>query len=63
MENGDPQSGGRLETAISAAAPLFDLVLAVGERVSRLLEPEDYEYYPVRDEDPQESEGPSRPKR
>ena len=48
---------------ISAAAPLFDLVLAVGERVSRLLEPEDYEYYPVRDEDPQESEGPSRPKR
>jgi len=63
MENGDSQSGGRLETAISAAAPLFDLVLAVGERVSRLLEPEDYEYYPVRDEDPQESEGPSRPKR
>ncbi len=63
MENDDSQSGGRLETLISAAAPLFDLVLAVGERVSKLLEPEDYEYYPVRDEDPQESEGPSRSKR
>jgi hypothetical protein len=63
MENGDSDSGGRLEGVISAAAPLLDLVLAVGERVSKLLEPEDYEYYPVRDEDPQDSEGPSRSKR
>jgi hypothetical protein len=63
MENGDSQSGGRLGVVISAAAPLLDLVLAVGDRVSKLLEPEDYEYYPVRDEDPQESEGSSRSRR
>jgi hypothetical protein len=63
MEKGDSQSGGRLEVVISAAAPLLDLVLAVGDRVSKLLEPEDYEYYPVRDEDPQESEGSSRSRR
>jgi hypothetical protein len=32
------------------AAPFLDLVLAVGERISRAAEPEDYEYYPVRGE-------------
>jgi hypothetical protein len=40
---------GRFEKAISLAAPLFDLVLAVGDRISRVAEPVDYEYYPVRD--------------
>jgi hypothetical protein len=55
MDKGDSESGGRFEAVISVAAPLLDLVLAVGDRVSKLLEPEDYEYYPVRDEDPQES--------
>ena len=29
-------------------APALDLVLAVGERVSRIVEPEDVEYYPPR---------------
>lgn len=38
----------RVETMIGFAAPVLDLVLAVGERISRLAEPEDYEYYPVR---------------
>jgi hypothetical protein len=38
----------RLETVIRLAAPALDLVLAVGERVSRLVEPEDSEYYPPR---------------
>ena len=33
---------------IGLAAPFLDLVLAVGDRISRLAEPEDYEYYPVR---------------
>lgn len=37
----------RIEAAISAAAPLLDLVLAVGERISKITEPVDYEYYPV----------------
>jgi hypothetical protein len=39
---------GRFEKAISIAAPLLDLVLAVGDRISRVAEPVDYEYYPVR---------------
>jgi hypothetical protein len=45
----------RVETLIGFAAPFLDLVLAVGERVSRIAEPQDYEYYPVRaDELPRE---------
>ena len=40
----------RVETLIGVAAPFLDLVLAVGDRISRLAEPEDYEYYPVRSE-------------
>jgi hypothetical protein len=38
----------RVESLIGLAAPFLDLVLAVGERISRVAEPEDYEYYPVR---------------
>jgi hypothetical protein len=38
----------RFEFLIGVAAPFLDLVLAVGDRISRLAEPEDYEYYPVR---------------
>jgi hypothetical protein len=45
----------RVETVIGFAAPFLDLVLAVGERISRIAEPQDYEYYPVRaDELPRE---------
>lgn len=35
---------------IGAAAPVLDAILAVGERISRITEPVDYEYYPVHDE-------------
>ena len=38
----------RFETAIGAMAPFLNLVLAAGERLSRIVEPEDSEYYPVR---------------
>lgn len=38
----------RVETLISIAAPALNLVLAVGDRLSRIVEPEDSEYYPVR---------------
>lgn len=38
----------RIETAIRIAAPLLDLVILVGDRVSRLLEREDPEYVPAR---------------
>lgn len=47
--------GSRIESAITAAAPLLDLVLAVGERISRVAEPVDYEYYPVHETPEEES--------
>src|SRR3954465_1949786 len=39
---------GRVERLIAIAAPALNLVLAAGERLSRIVEPEDSEYYPVR---------------
>ena len=45
MAEGRPGTADRL---IGLAAPFLDLVLAVGDRVSRFAEPEDYEYYPIR---------------
>jgi hypothetical protein len=41
----------RTETLIGIAAPFLDLLLAVGDRISRIAEPQDYEYYPVRAEE------------
>ena len=38
----------RVEGLIRLATPALDLVLAVGERVSRIVEPDDAEYYPPR---------------
>ena len=38
----------RVEGLIRLAAPALDLVLAVGERESKIVEPEDVEYYPPR---------------
>ncbi len=39
---------GQVEGLIRLMAPALDLVLAVGERISRAVEPEDVEYYPPR---------------
>jgi len=39
----------RIETAIRIAAPGLNLLLAVGDRLSRLIEPDDHEYYPPRE--------------
>lgn len=47
--------GSKIESAIITVSPLLDLVLSIGERISRITEPVDYEYYPVRDEDEEES--------
>jgi hypothetical protein len=45
----------RVETLIGIAAPFLDALLAVGDRISRIAEPQDYDYYPVRaDELPRE---------
>jgi hypothetical protein len=38
----------QVETVIRLMAPGLNLVLAAGERLSRLVSPEDDEYYPVR---------------
>jgi hypothetical protein len=38
----------RVETLIGLAAPALNLMLAFGDRLSRIVEPEDSEYYPVR---------------
>jgi hypothetical protein len=38
----------RIEGLIRLAAPGLSLMLAVGERVSRIVEPDDPEYYPAR---------------
>jgi hypothetical protein len=38
----------QVEGVIRLMAPALNLVLAVGERVSRIVEPEDAEYYPPR---------------
>jgi hypothetical protein len=49
----------RVERAIRLMAPALDVVLAVGDRVSRVVEPEDSEYYPPRVT--RSSEPPHRP--
>jgi|GEM_PF-2553708 len=38
----------RFEALIGLAAPFLDLVLAAGDRISRVVEPGDNEYYPIR---------------
>lgn len=38
----------RVETVIRIVAPALNLVLAAGERLSRIVEPDDPEYYPAR---------------
>jgi len=38
----------RLEAVIGLAAPFLDLVLGVGDRISRIVEPGESEYYPIR---------------
>jgi hypothetical protein len=38
----------RTEALIALAAPALDLLLGMGERVSRLIASEDRDYYPIR---------------
>lgn len=49
----------RFERLIGLMAPGLNLVLAVGERLSRVVEPDDPDFYPVRSNDSGES--PSTP--
>jgi hypothetical protein len=43
----------RVETLIRVMAPALNVVLAAGERLSRIVEPDDPEYYPARVEGPE----------
>jgi hypothetical protein len=55
----------RFETLIGLMAPGLSLVLAVGDRVSRIVQPEDFDYYPVRplgEWEPRPSDLSSKPK-
>jgi hypothetical protein len=38
----------RVESVIRLIAPGLNLILAAGERLSRIVEPDDPEYYPAR---------------
>lgn len=53
----------RVETLIRLMAPGLNLVLAAGERLSRIVEPEDSEYYPVRTSGPDEQPEEERAER
>ena len=44
----DPVLLRRVERVIALLAPALDLLLAVGERISRVLEPDDQYYAPAR---------------
>lgn len=50
----------RVETLIRLMAPGLNLVLAAGERISRIVEPDDYEYYPIRTTLPEADEQPKK---
>jgi hypothetical protein len=48
----------RVETVIRLMAPALDLVLAAGDRLSRIVERDDPEYYPPRVSQAPETEPP-----
>lgn len=48
LSNRQRATRARIEGLIAVAAPFLDIVLGVGERISRIAEPTDHEYYPIR---------------
>ncbi len=48
MTPGQIANRDRVEALIGVAAPFLDLVLGFGDRISRIVEPSDNEYYPIR---------------
>jgi hypothetical protein len=48
MTPGQVRTRRRVESVIRLIAPALDVVLAAGDRVSRIVEREDVEYYPPR---------------
>ncbi|MGH2742445.1 MAG: hypothetical protein ACRDSN_00910 [Pseudonocardiaceae bacterium] len=52
----------RAETVIRLVAPALNLLLAAGDRLSRIVEREDHEYYPARTRSGMEPPPPTPPK-
>ncbi len=54
----------RVESLIRLMAPALDVVLAVGDRVARIVERDDPEYYPPRvaEAEPPQAEHPPLPR-
>ena len=50
----------RFESVIRLAAPGLNLVLAAGDRLSRLVEADDPDYYPPRTAEPEPEPAPER---
>jgi hypothetical protein len=48
MTAGQLRTRRRVEGVIRLMSPMLDVLLAVGERVSKVVEPEDGDYYPPR---------------
>jgi hypothetical protein len=48
MTPGQLANRDRVEALIGLAAPFLDAVLGVGDRISRIVEPSDNEYDPIR---------------
>ena len=51
MKNADRKNDSEFsakKTLIGMMAPGLSLVLAAGDRISRIVQPEDFDYYPVR---------------
>ena len=59
MTAGQLRTRRRVEGLIRVMSPMLDVVLAVGERVSKVVEPEDSDYYPPRVT--RQSEPPAKP--
>jgi hypothetical protein len=63
LTEGQERTRKRVEGLIALMAPALDAVLAVGERISRIVEPEDYGYYPARPLTGEEPDGPEQVRR
>lgn len=47
LDPGQQKTRERIESLITFVSPVFDAVLSVGERISKVAEPIDHEYYPI----------------
>jgi hypothetical protein len=61
MTAGQLRARRRIEGVIRLMSPMLDVLLAVGERVSKVVEPEDSDYYPPRVSRPSEPRSKTSP--